>query len=210
MTRETVEGLRGAGTPALWGTRIVDLTTLLPGPYCTQILADLGAEVVKVERPGSGDALRGIDPALFAAVNRGKRGVELDLRRAEDRALFDTLVRAADIVVEGFRPGVAERLGAGYERLREMRPGLIYCSISGYGQDGPARDLPGHDLNYLGVVGALDPSKDPGEPPRHYAAIPVADLAAALFAANAILAALLRRDRARAHGEGDGGAYVDV
>jgi crotonobetainyl-CoA:carnitine CoA-transferase CaiB-like acyl-CoA transferase len=105
---------------------------------------------------------------------------------------------------------VAERLGAGYEQLRVLRPGLIYCSISGYGQEGPARDLPGHDINYLGVVGALDPPVEPGMPPRHFITVPVADLAAALFAANAILAALLRRDRARAAGARDGGAYLDV
>lgn len=209
-----------AGRAVLAGIRVVDLSTLLPGPYCTQILADLGAEVIKVERPDGGDPARSIDPALFAAINRGKRGVALDLRRAQDRDHLDALVRTADIVVEGFRPGVAERLGAGYERLRALRPGLIYCSISGYGQEGPDRDFAGHDVNYLGVAGALDPPPAPGQPPRHFITVPMADVAAALFAANAILAALLRRNQLRVvgvedgsredGGRKDGGAYLDV
>jgi crotonobetainyl-CoA:carnitine CoA-transferase CaiB-like acyl-CoA transferase len=191
----------------LAGVRVVDLTTLLPGPYCTQVLADLGAEVVKVERPGVGDLARVIAPATFAAVNRGKRSVTLDLRREDDHAALDGLVRTADVFVEGFRPGVAARLGAGYERLAGLNPRLIYCSLSGYGQEGPARDWPGHDINYLSTVGALDPSERPGGPPRHHAAIPMADLAGALFAANAILAALLRRAAAP---PGEGGAYLDA
>jgi CoA:oxalate CoA-transferase len=198
----------------LAGVRVIDLTTLLPGPYCTQLLADLGAEVVKVERPEGGDPLRTIAPSTFAAINRGKRSATLDLRgdadRARlhaDRARLHALVRTADVFVEGFRPGVAARLGAGYELLSALNPRLIYCSLSGYGQTGPARDLPGHDINYLGVAGALDPPPRPGEPPRHWASVPAADLASALFAATAILAALLRRATAP---EGTGGAHLDA
>ena len=192
---------------ALAGIRIADLTALLPGPYCTQMLADLGAEVIKIERPGMGDALRQIAPATFAAINRGKRSAALDLRQPHDRAQLLALVRGADVVVEGFRPGVAARLGADYASLSAHNRRLIYCSISGYGQRGPYRDLPGHDLNYLGVAGALDPSPVPGEPPRQWAVVPMADLAAALFAVSAILAALFRR---AITGDAEPGAYLDV
>jgi CoA:oxalate CoA-transferase len=195
------------GEPAaLAGIRVIDLTALLPGPYCTQLLADLGAEVIKIERPGVGDAARHIAPGTFAAVNRGKRSVTLDLRLEAEQARLHALVRTADVLVEGFRPGVTDRLGAGYEQLAALNPRLIYCSLSGYGQRGPSRDLPGHDLNYLGVVGALDPAEEPGAAPRHLASIPMADLGGALFAANAILAALYRR----AHTPEGGGAYLDA
>jgi crotonobetainyl-CoA:carnitine CoA-transferase CaiB-like acyl-CoA transferase len=193
--------------PALAGVRVVDLTALLPGPFCTQMLVDLGAEVIKIERPEGGDPVRQIAPATFAAVNRGKRSAALDLRQSDDRARLHALVRMADVVVEGFRPGVAARLGADYATLAALSPRLIYCSISGYGQSGPYRDLPGHDLNYLGVAGALDPSPNSGEPPRQWAAVPMADLAGALFATSAILAALYQR---AAGGEEAPGAYLDA
>ena len=192
---------------ALAGVRVVDLTTLLPGPYCTRILADLGAEVIKAERPPDGDLTRVIAPHLFEAVNRGKLSVTLDLRQDADRERLDALARTADVFIEGFRPGVADRLGAGYDHMKSLNPDLIYCSLSGYGQTGPARDVPGHDLNYLGVVGALDPTETPGQPPRHWATIPMADLSGALFAATAILAALLRRAHWPA---GQRGAYLDA
>lgn len=192
---------------ALAGVRVVDLTTLLPGPYCTRILADLGAEVIKVERPDGGDLTRAIAPGLFESVNRGKRSVTLDLRRDAERARLAALVRTADVFIEGFRPGVAARLGAGYDAMKAHNPDLIYCSLSGYGQTGPARDLPGHDLNYLGVVGALDPTEDPGQPPRHWATIPMADLSGALFTTTAILAALVRRPLLP---PGARGAYLDA
>lgn len=185
--------------------RVVDLTTLLPGPYCTQILADLGAEVIKIERPG-GDPLRVIAPATFAAINRGKRSVMLDLRQEQDRARLRSLARTADVVIEGFRPGVAQRLGASYEELAPLNPRLVYCSLSGYGQSGPARDLPGHDINYVGVAGGLDPASEPGQPPRHLASVPIADYAGALFAALSIVAALHRR----ATDPASGPAYLDA
>ncbi len=193
--------------PVLGGVRIVDLTTLLPGPYCTQILADLGAEVIKIERPGAGDPLRDIAPATFAAINRGKRSATLDLRDDADRTRLHTLIRTSDIFVEGFRPGVAARLGAGYEELAGLNPRLIYCSLSGYGQTGPGRDWPGHDINYLSTAGALDVTEAPGQPPRHFASIPMADLGSALFAATAILAALVRRAN---DGAAATGAYLDA
>jgi CoA:oxalate CoA-transferase len=193
--------------PALAGIRIIDLTALLPGPYCTQMLVDLGAEVIKIERPGTGDALRQIAPATFAAINRGKRSAALDLSQPEGRAQLHALVRTADVVVEGFRPGVAARLGADYATLSALNPRLVYCSLSGYGQTGPYRDVPGHDLNYLGVAGALDPPPVPGEPPRQWAVVPIADMASALFAMSAILAALYRRAM---DGEHATGAYLDA
>jgi CoA:oxalate CoA-transferase len=193
-------------TPILHGIRIIDLTTLLPGPFCTQVLADLGAEVIKIERPGGGDGARVISPGAFAALNRGKRSVMLDLRQEADRARLLDLIPTADVFIEQFRPGVVDRLGVGYDTLAALNPRLIYCSLSGYGQHGPARDLPGHDINYLGVVGALDLPDGEAGLPRHYAMIPMADMGGALFAANAILAALYRRAT-----DPDGaGAYLDV
>jgi crotonobetainyl-CoA:carnitine CoA-transferase CaiB-like acyl-CoA transferase len=193
-------------TPVLQGVRVIDLTTLLPGPFCTQMLADLGAEVIKVERREGGDGARTISPGAFAALNRGKRSLALDLRQEGDRARLLSLIPTADVFIEQFRPGVVDRLGVGYQTLATLNPRLIYCSLSGYGQHGPARDLPGHDINYLGVVGALDlPDGETGLP-RHYAMIPMADMAGALFAANAILAALYRR----ATNPKVGGAYLDA
>ena len=193
-------------TPVLHGVRVIDLTTLLPGPFCTQMLADLGAEVIKVERPDGGDGARTISPGTFAALNRGKRSLALDLRQDGDRERLLALVPSADVFIEQFRPGVVDRLGVGYQTLAALNPRLIYCSLSGYGQHGPARDLPGHDINYLGVVGALDLPDGEAGLPRHHAMIPMADMAGALFAANAILGALYRR---ATDPEGRG-AYLDA
>jgi alpha-methylacyl-CoA racemase len=156
----------------LSGIRILDLSRLLPGAYASQMLADFGAEVIKIEEPGSGDYGRFMPPQLaggmslyFVAINRNKRSMTLNLKAPEGREIFLRMVRQADVVLESFRPGVMERLGLGYEQLKEVHPGLVYCAISGYGQDGPYRLRAGHDLNYAGYAGLLDYNRGPrGEP----------------------------------------------
>ena len=150
--------------PPLAGLTVLDLTRLLPGPMATMHLADLGAEVIKIEDPGPGDYARTMGPApaaggdsfFFRVVNRNKRALRLDLKRAAGVAVLRRLAATADVLVEGFRPGVADRLGIGYEALRAVNPRLVYASISGYGQDGPWRERAGHDINYLATAGVLD------------------------------------------------------
>jgi crotonobetainyl-CoA:carnitine CoA-transferase CaiB-like acyl-CoA transferase len=186
---------------ALSGVRVLDLSLQLPGPYATMLLHALGAEIVKVEPPG-GDPARAIDPPMFEKVNAGKPTREVDLRTAEGRAELHLLAADCDVLVEGFRPGVAERLGFGYDEIAVLRPDVVYCSISGYGQTGPYRTLPGHDLNYLGVAGAAGSHDHGGGPSAQE--IPMVDLATGTSAALAIVAAVRRRDRT---GEG---CYLDV
>lgn len=192
------------------GVRILDLTRLLPGPYATQLLADAGADVIKVEEPGRGDYARfsgaGDDgPGVFEAVNRGKRSAALDLKSEAGRDAFHRLAADADAVVEGFRPGVTERLGIDYDSVCEHNPDIVYTSLTGYGATGPHRDRAGHDLNYIAMAGLLDmtrPAPD-GEP-----TIPgyqVADMGGGLFAAFATVGALLSRELG-----GGGGEHVDV
>ncbi|HEX2910178.1 MAG TPA: CaiB/BaiF CoA-transferase family protein [Chloroflexia bacterium] len=145
----------------LSGIKVVDLSRLLPGPHATLMLADLGADVLKVEDPHLGDYLRWAAPHMkgdnpaFAQLNRNKRSLTLNLKMPEGREIFKKIVAEADILLESFRPGVMSRLGLGYEDLQAVNPKLIYCAISGYGQDGPYRNRPGHDLNYIGFAGAL-------------------------------------------------------
>src|SRR5947209_13524262 len=146
----------------LRGIRVLDLSRSLPGAYATQMLADFGSDLIKVEEPGSGDYGRFMPPQgaggmslYFIAINRNKRSMTLNLKSAEGREIFQRMVRQADVVLESFRPGVMERLGLGYEQLKEINPRLIYCAISGYGQDGPYRLRAGHDLNYAGYAGLL-------------------------------------------------------
>ena len=179
-------------TFALDGLRVLDLTRLLPGPFCTMLLGDLGADVVKVEEPSGGDPAR--SSPLFGQVNRNKRSLTLDLKSSEGHALFMRLVDSADVVVEGFRPGVMARLGLSYELLAQRNPRLIYASLSGFGQSGPYRDRPGHDLNYLALAGAVgyNVGRD-GQPVPM--AVQVADLGAGSFAAIAILAAVVSRQQ---------------
>lgn len=191
----------------LRGVRVLDLTRLLPGPYATLLLADLGADVIKIEEPGVGDPVRGLPPFLegrsarFLALNRNKRSLTLDLKVPEGREIFLKLAERADVVVEGFRPGVAERLHIHYERVREINPQIVYCSLSGYGQTGPYRDHVGHDVNYIARAGLLGLTG-----PEHpvIPGVPVADLAGATCAAFSIVAALWAREHGR------GGAYLDV
>src|SRR5690242_16964491 len=127
--------------------RVVDFSMFVPGPYCTSILADLGAEVIKVEPPKR-DPGRGYVPVQFDTVNRNKRSIAIDLKKKEAAAIVEKLARGAQVAIEGFRPGVAKRLGIDHETLRRVNPKLVCCSISGYGQTGPWRDRPGHDVNY--------------------------------------------------------------
>jgi crotonobetainyl-CoA:carnitine CoA-transferase CaiB-like acyl-CoA transferase len=177
----------------LGGIKVVDFSMFVPGPFATAILADLGAEVVKVEMP-KGDPGRAYVPVQFDTENRNKRSIALDLKNADSRPVVEKLVRQADIVVEGFRPGVAQRLGIDFDSLKRAKPGLIYCSISGYGQTGPWRERPGHDVNYVAAAGALAFSGQWLKAPVR-SSLPLADMSGGAFAAIAILSALNERNR---------------
>ncbi len=205
----------------LQGIRVLDLSRLLPGGFCSLLLADFGAEVLKVEDTGMGDYIRWSPPfydgahasarsALFLSLNRNKRSIRLDLKQERGREALLALVREYDVVLESFRPGVLERLGVGYERMREQNPGLVYCAISGYGQTGSRQGASGHDINYLGLIGLLGLTGASGGEPVQ-AAGQIADLGGgALMAAFGILAALRERDgSASAPGSGEG-QLVDV
>jgi alpha-methylacyl-CoA racemase len=192
----------------LEGIRILDLSRLLPGGFCSLLLADLGAEVLKVEDTGMGDYIRWAPPfyegppaadnsaksALFLSLNRNKRSIRIDLKSEQGRELLLRLVHDYDVVLESFRPGVLDRLGVGYERMREVNPAIVYCAITGYGQDGPMRERAGHDMNYLALVGLLGLTGARDGPPVQ-AAGQIADIGGgALMAAFGILAALRERD----------------
>jgi alpha-methylacyl-CoA racemase len=192
-----------ARKPPLEGVRVLDLTRLLPGPYCSLLLSDLGADVVKVEDTKGGDYLRFIPPlkdglgGAFYALNRGKRSIALDLKRDEGRELFLRLVGASRVVLEGFRPHVLDRLGLGLEVLSRARKDLILCSITGYGQDGPHAERAGHDIDYLALSGVLAAGGVEGGGPA-LPGVQIADVAGgALFATIRILAALLSNEGAR-------------
>jgi len=205
----------------LAGVRVLDLSRLLPGGFCSLLLADLGADVLKVEDTGMGDYVRWAPPyhegvaesakgALFLALNRNKRSIRLNLKSRDGREVLLRLAREADVLLESFRPGVLERLGVGYERLREEAPGLVYCAITGYGQHGPARDRSGHDINYLGLGGLLSLTGDADGPPVQ-AAGQIADLGGgALMAVAGILAALRERDGSPSRPGSGEGQLVDV
>jgi crotonobetainyl-CoA:carnitine CoA-transferase CaiB-like acyl-CoA transferase len=184
----------------LAGVRVLDLGIWRPVPYATQLLTEMGADVVKVEPPG-GDPMR-VFPDLFAILNAGKRAVALDLKDADHRAAAHELAADADVVIEGFRPGVVDRLGVGYDAVRAANPDVVYCSVSGYGQTGPMRDVPGHDLNFQALAGLVEP-RDADDGPV-VGRPPVADLAAGVYAAMAVCAALVRVARS---GEGE---FIDV
>jgi crotonobetainyl-CoA:carnitine CoA-transferase CaiB-like acyl-CoA transferase len=192
------------GDPPLTGLRVLDLSRVLAGPYCTMMLADLGAEVIKVEQPGAGDETRGWGPpfagpdaAYFIAVNRSKRSVALDLKDPGDRKSALALAARCDVVIQNFRPGTIERLGFGYEDLRSLRPGLVYCSLTGFGSDREPPDRPGYDFvgqaesGLMHITGTDEPTK---------VGVAVVDILAGMNAAVAILAALRRRDHT---GEGE-------
>ncbi|HEX9891604.1 MAG TPA: CaiB/BaiF CoA-transferase family protein [Actinomycetota bacterium] len=191
------------------GVRILDLTRLLPGGYCTLLLADLGADVIKVEEPGRGDYVRLMPPlvegdsAFHLALNRGKRSVTLNLKSLEGAATLRRLARWADALVESFRPGVLDELGVGYPALAAENERLVYVAISGYGQDGPYRDRVGHDVNYVGVAGALALNAPPGGAPI-VPPVQVGDLGGGMAAAVGLVACL---DEARRTGRG---RFVDI
>lgn len=180
--------------------RIIDLSERLPGPYASMLLGDLGAEVVKVERPGQGEFTRVLGLELFNGLNRNKKSLCLNLKSPEGQKIFHDLSKTADVILEGFRPGVTGRLAIDYEVMKRINPKIVYCSISGYGQEGPYKNQPGHDINYLGIAGALHINGKPEPPPT----LPVSDLSASLFAVISILAALVRREKT---GEGQ---YIDL
>ncbi len=195
---------------ALSDIRVVDLSRVLAGPYCTMLLADYGAEVIKVEQPGQGDGTRQWGPpwldgesAYFLSINRNKKSITLNLKSDEGKAILKRLSQGADVLIENFRPDTMTRMGLDYGTLRQDNPGLIYCSISGYGQTGPYRHRPGYDFmiqaqgGIMSVTGPVD-----GEP--HKVGVAIVDITAGLFAANAILSALHYRERC---GEGQ---YIDV
>jgi len=183
--------------------RVLDLSRLIPGAQCTQLLADLGARVLKVEEPKKGDYLRQINPYVFGTLNRNKLSMTLNLKEPKGKNILLHLVRDYDVLLETFRPGVMDRLGLGYETVREHNNRIVYCSLSGYGQDGPYRLKSGHDLNYLATSGVMGLTADPGELPVALP-IPLADLAGGIMASHAILAALQGRNHT---GEG---CYLDV
>ncbi len=186
--------------------RILDLTQVMSGPFCTMMLADLGADVVKIENPDAGDqtrkdwgyAIKGDDSRAFLALNRNKRSVCINLKDPAGLQDFYSLVREADVVVENFRPGVAKRLGVDYETLKELAPGLIYASISGFGQTGPYANYPGYDLIAQGMTGVMSITGEPGGNPIK-CGLPIADLGAGMFCAIGILSAVVARN---ATGEG--------
>jgi crotonobetainyl-CoA:carnitine CoA-transferase CaiB-like acyl-CoA transferase len=176
-------------TDLLGGVRVLDLGIWRPAPFAAQLLAEMGAAVTKVEPPG-GDPMR-MFPALYRTLNERKHIIELDLKADPGRAEVWELIRETDVVVEGFRPGVADRLGVGAARARELNPSVVYCSISGYGQHGPLAAVTGHDLNYQAWAGFLASRA----PEIHRPGVPVGDLAGGTYAAMAICAAVVARDR---------------
>ena len=197
----------------LAGLRVLDLTNVLAGPFCCYQLAQLGAEVIKIETPGTGDLARqlGADPELnrrlmgasFLAQNAGKRSITLNLKNTKAREAFTRLVKTSDVVVENFRPGVMDRLELGYQRLKTIKPDLIYCAISGFGQDGPLRLNPAYDQIIQGMSGVMSVTGDAQSAPLRVG-YPVADTMGGITAAYAISAALFRRERS---GEGE---FIDV
>ena len=197
----------------LAGIKVLDFSTLLPGPLAGLFLAEAGADVIKIERPGIGDEMRtyepklGADSANFVLLNRGKGSVAIDLKAPDALARLTPLIESADVLIEQFRPGVMQRLGLGFDALSRINPRLIYCSITGFGQNGPRRDMAGHDLNYLALAGllpltALTPAARPG---GTVPTAPIADIAGGSYPAvvNILLALLQRQQTGR-------GSYLDI
>ncbi|MCI0781915.1 MAG: CoA transferase [Chloroflexi bacterium] len=195
---------------ALEGIRVLDLTRALAGPFCTLMLGDNGADVIKVEMPGSGDDTRkwgppfiGEESAYFLSINRSKRSLTLNLREPQAKEIFLKLAENSDVLVENFTPGVMERFGLGYDEVKQTNPKIVYCSISGFGQDGPYRNRPAYDQIMQGISGLMSITGEPdGEPQK--IGIAVTDIGAGMWSAFAIMAALHHREQ---HGEGQ---YIDV
>ena len=192
------------------GVVVLDLSRLLPGPFCTQLLANLGADVIKVEHPDLGDYMRAVPPAIddtsypFLMVNRGKRSVAIDLRTEDGRKVLYRLAKKADVFVEQFRPSTVKKLMIDYPQIRRANPRIVYCSFGGYGRTGPYADRPGHDLNFEALAGILSvtAARQVGQPA--IPGVPVSDLASALMAAFSIVASLHRRERF------GGGEFLEV
>ncbi|MDR0477508.1 MAG: CoA transferase [Desulfobulbaceae bacterium] len=182
----------------LQGIRVLDISRLLPGPYCSMMLADHGAEVIAAE-----DRKFLADDMFYPDLYRNKRHMSLNLKSAAGREIFLTLAAKSDVVLEGFRPGVTKRLGVDYDAVSKINPGIIYCSITGYGQTGPYRDRSGHDVNFLSASGVLDLIGAPEEPPS-IPGVQIADIAGAMNAAMGIVLALLER------GQSGQGQYLDI
>lgn len=190
-----------SNTGPLAGVKVLDLSRILTGPYCTMALADFGAEVIKIERPGAGDDTRHWGPpfidgesAYYLSINRNKQSVTVNIATDEGREIIHKLARDADVVVENFRPGTAERLGVGYEQLRQINPRIIYCSISGFGQTGPYRDRPGYDALAQAMSGMMSITGDPDGPPTKHG-MSIADIGAGMWALFAISSALFHREK---------------
>jgi crotonobetainyl-CoA:carnitine CoA-transferase CaiB-like acyl-CoA transferase len=186
-------------SPALKGIRVVAFEQVLAGPFCTEILADMGADVIKVERPGVGDLIRHWDTAVrglssgYVWLNRNKQSLTVDVKQAQGREILHRLVRSSDVFFENYAPGVAERSELGYEKLKSLNSRLIYCSLSGYGQDGPYRDVKAYDLLIQGEGGIIATTGYPDAPAR--AGISLADIASGMYAALGITLALFQRER---------------
>ena len=186
---------------ALEGIRVLDLTRILAGPYATMMLADLGAEVIKVEIPGKGDDTRGWGPpfvngesSYFMSINRNKKSLTLDLKNERGKEILTRLIERSDIVAENFRPGTMEKLGFGYDRVREINPRAVFASISGFGHTGPLAERPGYDVVIQGEGGVMSLTGEPEGPPAKVGAS-IADITAGMLACHGILAALVARER---------------
>jgi len=191
--------------PSLAGITIVSMAEQYPGPLCTRVLGELGAEIILIERPGIGDPQRQAGAWLFRATNIGKKSVTLNLKLPAAQEAARRLITSADAFVEGFRPGVMARLGLGWDHLRALNPKLVYCSISGFGQEGPGRDLSGHNINYEAITGVLDPYLDPANGLGYFAAgVPFGDVMGAMTAALGIVAGI------RAAEQSGAGRYLDI
>ncbi|MDX1778002.1 MAG: CoA transferase, partial [Thermodesulfobacteriota bacterium] len=186
---------------ALEGIKVLDLSRALAGPYCTMMLADMGAEVIKLEMPGKGDDSRSwwppfveVESAYFMSINRNKKSITLNMKNEQSKEIVTKLIKQADVLVENFRPGAMDRLGFGYDAVKEMNPGIIYSSISGFGQDGPYRMLPGFDQVLQGMGGLMSITGEPGGPPIKVG-VAIADIAGGMFAAFGIVTALFNREK---------------
>jgi len=194
----------------LQGVVVLDFSRLLPGPFCTQLLANLGADVIKVEDPVAGDYMRAVPPIVegvsypFLMVNRGKRSIVVDLRRREGREVLYRLARKADVIVEQFRPSTVRKLGIDYPRIRKTNGRIVYCSFGGFGRSGPYADKPGHDLNFEALAGILGVTASRGDERPAIPGVPVCDLASACLAAFSIDTSLHRRERF------GGGEFLEV
>ena len=185
----------------LKGIKVLDLTRALAGPYCTMLLADYGAEVIKVELPGTGDDTRGWGPpfiqgesAYFLSINRNKKSLTLDMKNPKSKDILERMIKQSDVIVENFRPGAADRLGLGYEQVKKLNPKIIYCSISGFGQDGPYRELPGFDQTLQGMGGMMSITGEPDGPPMKVG-VAIADISGGMFAGFGIMLALFHREK---------------